>query len=414
MIKKTVAFHTLGCKVNEYESEKLSKELEARGWIPVSFSDDAAVYVVNTCSVTKIADHKSRQILNRAASQSKKNGAVTVAMGCYASIEKSGLTADLIIDNKDRDRAADLIEELFEREASFEDEPGPSFTRPRQRTRAFIKIEDGCDSFCSYCIIPYARGPVRSISPDEIIREAKECALAGIKEIVITGINVNRYGAGLITERPAFTGEPLAELLSRIAEETGIGRIRLSSVEPGLINKDFVSRIVEIKSVCPHFHMALQSGSGSVLKRMNRRYTPEEYMKSVELLRRYYDDPALTTDVIVGFPGEIAEEHRKSMDFIRAADLSKLNVFRFSGRPGTPAFSMKGQIRNAVKEERAHEMLALGDELRASYEQRHRGRVLEVLLEEAEENGAVSGYSKEYIRVTLPAGTPGEIVQTTF
>nr|MCR5303849.1 MiaB/RimO family radical SAM methylthiotransferase [Lachnospiraceae bacterium] len=270
------------------------------------------------------------------------------------------------------------------------------------------------DSFCTYCVIPYARGPVRSMHPDEILKEVMTCVSSGVKEIVITGINVNRYGTGLITEKPAYIGEPLAELLKRIALESGIGRIRLSSVEPGLINDDFVSRISEIDAVCPHFHMALQSGSAGVLKRMNRHYTPDDYRKSAELLRRYYDDPALTTDVIVGFPGETDEEHRESMDLIKDVALYSLNVFRFSARRGTPAYSMPGQIRNSVKEARAHEMLSLCDDLRSAYEERHRGRTLRVLFEENEPDGSVSGYSKEYIRVSSPTGHPGELADIVF
>ncbi len=405
---KKAALHNLGCKVNSYETDAMREMLINDGYEIVPFHEKADVYVINTCSVTNIADHKSRQMIHRAKSENPN--AVIIAAGCYAQSGyetlRSDGSADIIIGNNNKDRLIELLHKFLadgrEEEAISDiSKSGVPFENlkvksPIEHTRAFMKVQDGCDQFCSYCIIPYARGRIRSRAAVDVVREAEVLSGQGIREIVLTGIHLDSYGRG--------TGESLIDLIEAVAEVPGIRRIRLGSIEPRIITDNFLSRLSLVDKFCPHFHLSLQSGSASVLKRMNRKYTPDEYIAGVRKIRNIYDDPAITTDVIVGFPGETEDEFSETLDFAGKVGFSEMHIFKFSRRRGTRADLMTPQITEKVKAERSSKLIALSHEMTENYLNRRIGKKVSVLLEEmteADGEKAWTGYTKEYSRVLI-------------
>lgn len=421
---KKAALHNLGCKVNGYETEAMQEMLTKHGYEIVPFQEKADLYIVNTCTVTNMADRKSRQMLHRA--RKKNPEAVVVACGCYVQAKQGELdeSVDIVIGNN---RKKDLIEILKsyedaqprrEEDAARQEHQGeePADTRNRRRelidisrvreyeemelssaaehTRAYVKVQDGCNQFCSYCIIPYARGRVRSRSRDSVVREVRQLSGNGYKEVVLTGIHLSSYGID--------TGDSLLGLIAAVHEIPGIRRIRLGSLEPGIITEEFAGAIAKLPRVCPHFHLSLQSGCDATLKRMNRRYTSKEYEEKCALLRRFYDRPALTTDVIVGFPGETWEEFAQSKEFIDRMDFYETHVFKYSKRTGTKAAGMENQVAEDIKNARSSELIALGERKRASYEETLIGTVQEVLIEEEIRRGTdwyQVGHTREYVKV---------------
>lgn len=412
---KRAALHNLGCKVNAYETEAMQQLLEEAGYEIVDFHEKADVYVINTCSVTNIADRKSRQMLHRARRQNP--GALLVAAGCYVQakgpeISKEGI-ADIILGNNKKQHLISMIEQFQRQKNSpkvltdWEDindgvaEYEPlTVTRQAGHTRAFLKIQDGCNQFCSYCIIPYARGRVRSRNADEIVTEAGRLADSGCREIVLTGIHISSYG----TDAAKPSGQGLLELLQAVSRIEGIACIRLGSLEPGIVTEEFAAALAGMEKICPHFHLSLQSGCDSVLKRMNRRYTSAEYAARCDILRRHFSNPAITTDVITGFPGETEEEFRQTMQFLDNIQLYGMHVFPYSKRAGTKAAAMDGQVPEAVKAARGAQLRKLGEQMSERYRETFAGQVKSVLLEEPflyEGIQYFTGYTKEYVKIAV-------------
>lgn len=401
---KKVALHNLGCKVNAYETEAMQELLEQNGYEIVPFKEGADIYIINTCTVTNMADRKSRQMLHRARKMNPD--AVVIAAGCYvqAQGEKADECIDIIIGNN---RKKDLIEILKEYEhGSLEAGEGLidihhtkeyeelNLSRTAGHTRAYIKVQDGCNQFCSYCIIPYARGRVRSREKDSILSEVKKLAQNGYKEVVLTGIHLSSYGVD--------TGDSLRQLVEKVHEISGIERIRLGSLEPRIITEEFAEKLSTLYKVCPHFHLSLQSGCNDTLIRMNRRYTAEEYYEKCCILRKYFDNPALTTDIIVGFPGETEEEFEESRAFVDKVDFYETHVFKYSRREGTKAAAMKEQVPEETKTKRSNVLLELNERKRAAYEKGLIGSTVEVLMEEsAVYDGDIYqvGHTKEYVKI---------------
>ncbi len=426
-----VAFHNLGCKVNSYETEAMLAGLKKRGFVEVPFEEGADVYVINTCTVTNIADRKSRQMLHRAKAMDPD--AAVVAVGCYAQAAGESLLADeavdIVVGNDRKHELPDLIEAWFEshekqsalddigKSRRFEEMPAEC----SEHTRAFLKIEDGCNQFCSYCLIPYVRGRVRSRDPEDVLEEARRLAEKGWSEIVLTGIHISSYGLdfeGDAGMRAAGYGAPLIALLRRLDEIPGIRRIRLGSLEPRLITPENAAALASLRTLCPHFHLSLQSGCDETLRRMNRKYTAAEFAEKVRLLREAFDRPALTTDVIVGFPGETEEEFAATVAFLKEIRFAQTHVFRYSRRKGTVADRMPDQIPEPVKAERSAVLLDLNRKNRLAYAKQFIGEPREVLLETAEDGkvGPVwTGYTPEYLRlrVTASDGMPGQYVSVT-
>lgn len=421
---RKAALHNLGCKVNAYETEAMQQILEENGYEIVPFDVGADVYIINTCTVTNIADRKSRQMLHKAKKMNPN--AVVVAAGCYVQAAGEELkldpAVDLIIGNNMKQNLAEILEEyirsheeeqrLSKEEVSEEkchildinhtkEYENLNIGRTAEHTRAYIKVQDGCNQFCSYCIIPYARGRVRSRKPEDIRREVQTLADAGYQEAVLTGIHLSSYGVDFEEQ----TG--LLELLEMVHEIEGIKRIRLGSLEPRIITETFAKRLSELPKICPHFHLSLQSGCNETLKRMNRRYSAEEYYEKCVLLRTYFDDPALTTDVIVGFPGETEEEFEMTKAFLEKVAFFETHIFKYSRRKGTRAASMEHQVPEEIKTVRSHVLLELNEKNREAYIRRMIGKKAEVLFEEAsEKNGMLcfTGHTKEYVRVCIPSG----------
>ena len=401
---KKVALHNLGCKVNAYETEAMQELLEQHGYEIVPFKEGADVYIINTCTVTNMADRKSRQMLHRARKMNP--GAVVVACGCYVQAKRDEIDdcIDIVVGNN---RKKDIIEILSEHEAMQEgvqkelvdinninEYEELRLSQTAEHTRAYIKVQDGCNQFCSYCIIPYARGRVRSRSHDSVIREVEELARNGYKEVVLTGIHLSSYGVD--------TGDDLLSLILSIHEIEGIRRIRLGSLEPRIITEEFAKTIAGLPKMCPHFHLSLQSGCDATLKRKNRHYTSEEYYEKCVLLRKYFDNPALTTDVIVGFPGETEEEFAQSKAFIDKVDFYETHVFKYSKRAGTRAAQMEEQVPESVKAVRSNELLELTRRKQASYEEALVGTTQEVLMEEemiCQGEIYQVGHTKEYVKI---------------
>ena len=413
---KKVAFITLGCKVNQYETNAMSQEFIEKGYEIVDHTKKADVYVINTCTVTNMSDRKSRQMLRRVKELNKK--AIVVACGCYVQVAKEELEkieeVDLILGNNEKNNIVELVEKFIkeiEKQEKIEEVENVMEQKEfvefgnilyTEKTRAVIKVQDGCDRFCSYCIIPYARGRVRSRKPENVISEIEKISKEGIKEVVITGIHIASYGKDFKNikekEKIGKTGKEyrLIDLLEEINKIEGIERIELGSLEPLLITEEFVSRLKKLEKICHHFHLSLQSGFNETLKRMNRRYSVEEFRKIVNLLRENYEDVNLTTDIIVGFPGETEEEFNKTYEFLKEIKFYKMHVFKYSQRKGTKAAVMKGQIDGKKKEERSRKLIELSDKNEEEYNKKYIGKEVEVLWEE-EKNGFYKGHTKNYI-----------------
>ncbi len=400
---KKAALHNLGCKVNAYETEAMQELLEQNGYQIVPFGERADVYVINTCTVTSMADRKSRQMLHRARRQNPD--AVIVAAGCYvqAKGDKADPDIDIILgNNRKKDLVRILKEYGQEKQRKIElldmgkqreyEELG--LTRTAEHTRAYLKVQDGCNQFCSYCIIPYMRGRVRSRKKEDVLSEVRTLASGGYKEVVLTGIHLSSYGMD--------TGEDLLSLIRGVHKEEGISRIRLGSLEPRIITEEFVQGIAGLSKVCPHFHLSLQSGCDETLQRMNRRYTSGEYMEKCMLLREYFKRAALTTDVIVGFPGETEEEFARSRAFIDEVNFYETHIFKYSAREGTKAAVLPGQVPEAVKSARSSELIKSSRKKQAEYESELIGTVQEVLMEERveREDGIYQvGHTREYVKI---------------
>ena len=404
---KTVAFITLGCKVNQYETNAMTQQFIEKGYEVVDHTKEADIYIVNTCTVTNMSDRKSRQMLRRVKELNKK--AIVVACGCYAQVAKEELEKieeiNLVLGNNEKKEIVEHIEKYIKskntekqtipevqtedvmNQKKFVEFGDITFT---EKTRAVIKIQDGCDRFCSYCIIPYARGRVRSRKPEHILSEIQKIAKEGIKEVVITGIHIASYGKDFKQEYR------LIDLLEEMNEIEGIERIRLGSIEPLLITEEFVSRLEKLSKICHQFHLSLQSGCDETLKRMNRRYTTEEFKDITKLLRKTFEDAILTTDIIVGFPGESEEEFEKTYAFLEEIKFYKMHVFKYSPRKGTKAAVMPNQIDGNKKEERSKRLIELSNKNEKTYNQQYIGKEVEVLFEE-EKDGVWQGHTKNYI-----------------
>jgi threonylcarbamoyladenosine tRNA methylthiotransferase MtaB len=435
-MKKTAAFLSLGCKVNSYETEAMRGMFEAAGYDIVDFKDTADVYVVNTCTVTNIADRKSRQMLHQAKHRNPE--AIIAAVGCYVQAAEEVLLADsavdLVIGNnkksdivamvercKDSKNKEELVVDIKE-EKDYEE---LNVITTMEKTRAFIKIQDGCNRFCSYCIIPYVRGRVRSRKEDEILTEITELVKKGYKEFVLTGIHISSYGTDRIivetdehnkTEEHNETNHnenvyidsahhmPLADLITKIGQITGIERIRLGSLEPRIITEEFLDSIAAVKQFCPHFHLSLQSGSDTVLKRMNRKYSAEEYYDRVLLIRRYFEQPSFTTDVIVGFPGETGDEFNETKEFVKKIEFSHIHVFKYSKRAGTKAADMPNQVPEEVKNLRSIELIALAETMSKEYKGLFLGKIEKILIEEEiilEGKTYQVGHNERYLKLAV-------------
>lgn len=433
---KRVAFHNLGCKVNGYELDVMRQKMLAAGYEMVPFEEEADIYVINTCTVTNIADRKSRQMLHKAKKRNPES--VVIAVGCYVETDPervgSDSAIDLAIGNNNKSRIAEIIDEFLASRGEKNIESTTASYKNRtlngstttalwenpeyedmqlltpEHTRAYVKIQDGCNQFCSYCIIPYARGRVRSRRPEEIVKEVTGLAESGIHEIVLTGIHISSYGLEWYTDGnaqfdPIRSGEQLVLLMEKLRAIPGIDRIRLGSLEPRIVTEEFVQKISSMSEVCPHFHLSLQSGCDETLKRMNRHYTAQQFMDGVELLRKYYDRPALTTDVIVGFPGETIAEFDETVAYLEAVNFYEIHVFKYSVRHGTVAEKMKGQIPEAAKGVRSDRLLEMTEEQSREYRRGFVGEDEEVLLEEViSVNGQEfwTGHTKRYVQVVVP------------
>ncbi len=427
---KKCAYKNLGCKVNAAELEAMKEQMEASGFETVPFDGPADVYVIHTCTVTNIADRKSRQMIRQARRQNPE--AVVVAAGCSVQAASEAFSeADILIGTNRKSELAGMVEEFLRGRDAFMPQlrvlsediraehvyEEQQVSRSGEHCRAFLKVEDGCDRFCSYCGIPFARGPVRSRTFDAAIREAERLASAGIREIVIGGIDLSSYGKDL-PEQP----EGLADLVAATAAVPGILRVRLGSLEQGIITREFLERLAAVPAFCPQFHLSLQSGSDTVLARMNRHYTTAEYLEKCDMIRTVFPDAALTTDIIAGFPQETEEEFAETLAFVRRAAFSRIHAFPYSRREGTNAAKMSGQLTEKVKKERCRELIALGEELAVRYSRRFMGRTVDILCEEVvgeagpsagEGAGTVpecgsytEGYTKEYVRAALPGRHP--------
>lgn len=419
--ERSAAFLTLGCKVNSYETEAMKELFSKAGYEIRNFSEEAAVYIINTCTVTNMADRKSRQMIHRA--RRKNPEGVIVAVGCYvqASPEEAqeDMTADLLIGNNRKSHIVEIVEEYLEKKENkvlvsqreqMTDYEEMLIEDAGEKTRAFLKVQDGCNQFCSYCIIPYVRGRIRSRKQGDILSEAARLVERGYREVVLTGIHLSSYGVDFEGEQSfiKLEGRPLLELIYAISKLDGIQRIRLGSLEPRIITEKFVQRLSELKKVCPHFHLSLQSGSDEILKSMNRKYTKEEYLKGVELLRRYYDRPAITTDVICGFPGETKELFDETRSFLETVAFADVHIFPYSKRKGTKAAKMENQLTEAVKHERSQELIALGKEMSHAYRESFLSEEQWVLLEEEiswEERPYFTGHSERYVKILIPAAS---------
>ena len=407
---KKAALHNLGCKVNSYETEAMQEILEQNGYQIVPFEEKADIYIINTCSVTNMADRKSRQMLHRAKKQNPD--AVVVAAGCYVQAAGEALlqdeSVDILIGNNEKANLPDILRAWDEehapgriRDMTHEKEyEGLSLSRTSEHTRAYVKIQDGCNQFCSYCIIPYTRGRVRSRRLSDILREVERLADNGYQEVVLTGIHLDSYGVDFEEK-----DENLLTVIRGIAEVDGIKRIRLGSLEPRIMTEAFVRGLSEVEKLCPHFHLSLQSGCDETLKRMNRKYTTQAFKECCERLRRYFKEPALTTDVIVGFPQETEEEFDRTVEFLKEICFYEMHVFKYSRRKGTRADRMDGQIPEQVKTKRSEALLELTKKDSRAYRERLIGKTVEVLMEEQTSvDGQIyqTGHTREYVKVAVP------------
>lgn len=420
---KKAALHNLGCKVNAYETEAMQQLLEEAGYEIVSFHEKADVYVINTCSVTNMADRKSRQMLHRAKKMNPD--AAVVAAGCYVQTKeeeaKQDLAIDILIGNNQKNELVHRLDEFFaeREEADSENEEKESetnhqnkveavvdinhepqcfeemsLTKTAEHTRAFVKVQDGCNQFCSYCIIPYARGRVRSRNIESVLKEIRGLAKMGYQEVALAGIHLSSYGVDC--------EESLLHLIQEIHKIDGIRRIRLGSLEPQIVTEEFARELSSLEKICPHFHLSLQSGCDATLKRMNRKYTAAQYEEGCRLLRKYFEHPAITTDVIVGFPGETEEEFETTKAFLEKIHFYEMHIFKYSKRQGTRAAVMENQVPEEIKTKRSAELIALSERMSNEFRSYYLGREEEVLFEEpAEIDGKTMyvGYTKEYVKV---------------
>ena len=404
-MKKKVALHNLGCKVNAYELEAMQEMLEKAGYEIVPFAPGADVYIINTCTVTNIADRKSRQMLHKARKMNPE--AIVIAAGCYVQAQKNMENIDDAIDIVlGNNRKQDLLFVLEKyKKGSGQEKDLISLDKPveyeelqlsstGEHTRAYLKVQDGCNQFCSYCIIPYVRGRVRSRKKEEVLEEVLRLTKNGYQEFVLTGIHLSSYGVDC--------EDNLLELIKAVHEIEGVKRIRLGSLEPRIITEDFAQALGNMPKICPHFHLSLQSGCDATLKRMNRKYSAEEYLEGCRLLRKYFKNPALTTDVIVGFPQESEEEFEQSYKMIESVEFYETHIFKYSRRQGTRAAQMEGQVDEAVKTERSHKLIQLGKEKKQKYMESFLGQQVEILFEETAKIQGEEywiGYTKEYLKV---------------
>ena len=413
-MNKTVAFHTLGCKVNQYDTQAMRERFERAGYTTVGFEEKADVYVVNTCTVTGTGDKKSMQAVRRCY---RKNPAADIVVtGCLAQRAADELTLPgvrLIIGTQRRGEVVELLHQAQTQDValiaveSLRQAPFEHLTvhAHEGHTRATMKIQEGCDRWCTYCIIPSVRGPIRSRPLDEIREEAQSLAQAGFAEVVLTGIHLTSYG------RELKDGTTLLDAIRAVHDVEGVARIRIGSLEPVIVTKEFVEGIAQLDKVCHQFHLALQSGSDTVLARMRRRYTSAEFLAACAMLREAFEDCALTTDVMTGFPGETEEEFAQTKATCQAAGFSRMHVFPYSERAGTKAAEMPGSVPRHLREERARELIALGHEMEKTALESRIGKTEAVLIEEHDENGEGVGYTGGYLRVHVPGGVPGEIAQ---
>ena len=421
-MKKTVAFCTLGCKVNQYETDAMRGSFEAEGYEVKEFSQEASVYVINTCTVTNMADRKSRQMMHRA--KKKNPDGIIVAVGCYVQAAKEQLEEDTLIDlvigNNMKSQVVQIVEQYIQDNRHTEDRDAyvadiahsheyetMHIETVSEHTRAYIKIQDGCNQFCSYCIIPYARGRVRSRKMEDILQEVRNLTANGYKEIVLTGIHISSYGldfehtADEQEDYGPFKNSALIDLIEALSGIEGLERIRLGSLEPRIITENFVRRLCKVPQICPHFHLSLQSGCDETLKRMNRHYTTALYLEKCGILRQYFDRPALTTDVIVGFPGETEEEFAQTERFLETVHFSDMHIFKYSKRRGTKAADMPNQIDPQIQSVRSEKLIALGERMKDDFLEACKDQEQIVLIEEETEiDGTkyMTGHSKNYIR----------------
>ncbi|WP_311492237.1 tRNA (N(6)-L-threonylcarbamoyladenosine(37)-C(2))-methylthiotransferase MtaB [uncultured Anaerococcus sp.] len=404
-MKNTYNIITLGCKVNQYESEAVEEIFKARGF--ERKENNADVYVINTCTVTNMSDRKSRQMISRARKDNPD--AIIAVMGCYSQVKPEDVAkiegVDIILGSRNKEEVVDLCEDMLQNkeaidqvisvseEKTFED---LEISNQTEMTRAYMKIQDGCNMYCSYCLIPYARGNVVSRPMDSIVKEAERLAENGFKEIVLTGIHVASFG------KDFKDGTSLINVIENVAKVSGIERIRLSSMEPRHITRDFLERMKATKKACDHFHLSLQSGSDDVLKAMNRKYDKKVFKEKTDLIREVFPNAGLTTDIIVGFPGESEENHKETMDFVKKIKFAKTHLFKYSKRDGTKAASMKGQVNGNIKKERLKDLEAIEKTNREEFLQKQVGKTLSVLFEEKSDlEGFKSGYSTNYLRVNV-------------
>lgn len=401
-MKKAASF-ALGCKVNQYESEAIAELFAEKGYEIVGIEEEADVYVINTCTVTNFGDKKSRQLIRKVKRQNEK--AIVAVVGCYAQTAPQELMqvegVNLVIGTKDRAQIVEMVEQYdaakgvenhvsdIMKERVFEP---LSIQKLANRTRAYLKIQDGCSQYCSYCIIPYARGPIRSREPQEVLAEVRRLAANGFREVVLTGIHVASYGKDR-------HDTDLAQIVQEVHEVEGIERIRFSSIEPNVVTEEFAQKMASLPKVCDHFHLSLQSGCDKTLKEMNRKYDTEKYRQAAAILRKYFPHVALTTDIIVGFPGETEEDFQASYDFAKEIGFAKIHVFPYSPKRGTPAAARKDQLPNAVKNERSHCLLALSEEMATAFLAEFVGETVEVLYEREIAAGIYEGHTTNYMKV---------------
>ena len=412
---KKAALHNLGCKVNAYETEAMQELLEQNGYEIVPYQEGADIYIINTCTVTNMADRKSRQMIHRAKKMNPD--AIVVAAGCYVQAQENSdkidECIDIVIGNNKKQNLIEILEEYEQKRKEADgvfvqqevidinhtkEYEELHLTKTAEHTRAYIKVQDGCNQFCTYCIIPYMRGRVRSRRKEEVVEEVSALAANGYKEVVLTGIHLSSYGVDFEEK------ETLLSLIQAVHAIEGIERIRLGSLEPRIITEEFASALSALPKICPHFHLSLQSGCEETLKRMNRRYSAEEYFEKCMLLRKYFENPALTTDIIVGFPGETEEEFEESRAFVEKVNFYETHIFKYSKRQGTKAAVMPNQVPEPEKTKRSNTLLALDERNRKAYEEQFSGKETEILVEEQMEKDGKTywiGHTKEYIRLAI-------------
>ena len=421
MNKRTIATYTLGCKVNQYETNAVEEIFTQNGYTLTDFDNKSDIYIINTCTVTSMSDRKSRQVIRRAKKNNKD--AVVVVMGCYAQNDPDAIIkiedVNLVVGTKDKNKIFEEVQKITNNdkvvkvtsimeEVEFENLSVTSYTK---NTRAFVKIQDGCDRYCSYCIIPYTRGRIRSRIISDIVKEVQSLSDNGYKEVVLTGIHIASYGKDLKKSKTEFipiinsqkedfvqADASLIDVIEEVSKIKNLYRIRIGSVEPIIISEDFLERLSKIDKFCPHFHLSLQSGCDYTLKRMNRRYTTDEYKEAVQKIRQYFDTPAITTDIIAGFPGETDEEFEKTYSYLSDINLYEMHIFPFSRRSGTKAYDMKDQIDNDVKHKRSEKLIALANRNKEEFEKGLIGKTFDVLFEQREEQ-YYQGYTKNYVKI---------------